>query len=57
MNPRLAAFFKTLDWTDPVVDLIDTVTDFIMENEDVRRGASYEAVAERADALVMPRLK
>jgi hypothetical protein len=50
----LGAFLKRLDFTGPCVDLIDDVTDWLMEH---RPHLSYEECAERADRIVMGRLK
>lgn len=52
--PIFSTFLNKLDWTDPAIDLIDAVTDWLMDN---RPAMSYEECAERADAIVMRRLK
>lgn len=53
MKPDLAAYLKTLDFTGPVIDLIDALTDWLMDN----RAMGYEKAADLADRMVLPRLK
>lgn len=51
--PIFSTFLNQLDWTDPCIDLIDAVTEWLMSN---RPAMSYEECCDRADAIVMARL-
>lgn len=53
MSETISTFLKTLDFSDPLIDLIDAVTEWLMDN---RPAMSYEECCDRADAIVMARL-